>query len=148
MDSCPACGGVLGTHDRECPQCGVSVHDTTASFEPIAVERQDAAHDFEASEVPLLVVQKGTATGERFYLEGDTLSMGRDPECDIFLNDVTVSRRHAVIERSPDGVTVTDADSLNGTYVNGVLVDKAKLRSGDSLQVGRFRMVFLQGGGI
>jgi len=126
----------------------VSVHDTTASFEPVAAERQDAAHNFEVSGVPVLVVQKGTATGERFYLEGDTLSMGRDPECDIFLNDVTVSRRHAVIHRSPDGVTVTDADSLNGTYVNGVLVDKATLRSGDALQVGRFRMVFLQGGGI
>jgi pSer/pThr/pTyr-binding forkhead associated (FHA) protein len=126
----------------------VSAHDTTASFEPVAAERKDATHDFEASDVPVLVVQKGTATGERFYLEGEVLSMGRDPECDIFLNDVTVSRRHAVIHRSPDGVTVTDADSLNGTYVNGVLVDKAHLRSGDALQVGRFRMVFLQGGDI
>lgn len=147
MDSCPACGGVLGSHDRECPQCGVSVYETTASFEPVA-ERQDAAHDFEASDVPVLVVQKGTATGERFYLESAEILVGRDPESDIFLNDVTVSRHHAVIHRSPDGVTVTDADSLNGTYVNGVLVDKATLRSGDALQVGRFRMVFLQGGGI
>ena len=147
MDSCPACGGALGIHDQECPQCGVRAHETTASFEPVAAERHDAADDFVASEVPVLVVQKGTAIGERFYLDGAEFSMGRDPKSDIFLNDVTVSRRHAVVHRTPDGVTVTDAGSLNGTYVNGILVDKATLRSGDALQVGRFRMVFLQGGG-
>ena len=73
MDNCPACGGALGTHDRECPQCGVSIHDTTASFEPVATERQDTAGEFETCDVPVLVVQKGASTGERFYLDADEL---------------------------------------------------------------------------
>lgn len=95
----------------------------------------------------MLVVHKGAEVGERFYIDSDELSIGRDPGSDIFLNDVTVSRSHARLTRSPEGVTAEDAGSLNGTYVNGVLVDKALLRDGDALQIGRFRMIYLSGGG-
>jgi pSer/pThr/pTyr-binding forkhead associated (FHA) protein len=70
------------------------------------------------------------------------LSVGRDPSSDIFLNDMTVSRAHAVLDTSPDGVSVRDAGSLNGTYVNGACVDQAQLREGDVLQIGTFQMVF------
>ena len=96
----------------------------------------------------MLIVRKGPDVGETFYLDRPELTIGRDPACDIFLNDVTVSRRHSQAAASSGGeVTVEDTDSLNGTYVNGVCVDRAVLCSGDSLQVGRFQMVFLSGGG-
>ncbi|MCE5202991.1 MAG: FHA domain-containing protein [Actinomycetia bacterium] len=104
--------------------------------------------EFESSDVPMLVVRKGVEVGERFYLDQPVLTIGRDPESDIFLNDVTVSRAHAILDSSADGVTIEDVGSLNGTYVNGMRVDKASLRSGDTVQVGRFEMVFLEGGGV
>jgi pSer/pThr/pTyr-binding forkhead associated (FHA) protein len=85
--------------------------------------------------------------GERFYLDRPRLVVGRDPASDIFLNDITVSREHAVLDVHPAEVIVSDAGSLNGTYVNGVSVDRAVLRNGDQLQIGRFQMVFLSGGG-
>ena len=92
----------------------------------------------------LLVVKRGPNAGSRFLLDRDTTSAGRHPDSDIFLDDVTVSRRHAEIERLADGgYEVRDAGSLNGTYVNGERVEKARLRNGDEVQIGKFRMVFL-----
>jgi pSer/pThr/pTyr-binding forkhead associated (FHA) protein len=99
------------------------------------------------AEVPLLIVRKGPDVGETFYLDRPSLTVGRDPDSDIFLNDVTVSRRHAVLEVKGESVRVRDAGSLNGTYVNDALVTEAELRSGDAVQIGRFQMVFLAGGG-
>ena len=95
----------------------------------------------------MLIVAKGPEVGERFYLDRATLTIGRDPSCDIFLNDITVSRQHATLSRSDDEVAVEDAGSLNGTYVNGVSVSRVVLRPGDLLQVGRFQMAFVTGGG-
>lgn len=148
MANCPACGARHDEGARECPRCGARLHGATASFEPVHGETPAEAPILDGLTTPVLIVEKGAEVGERFYLEGDELSVGRDPESDIFLNDITVSRHHAVISTSPDGVSVEDAGSLNGTSVNGVCVDKARLRSGDVLQIGRFRMVFLQGGGV
>lgn len=147
MDRCPACDGIVSAEDRTCPQCGARLSQTTASFEPVAAERITAVPDGTGVEGPVLVVHKGVEVGERFYIDSDDLTVGRDPESDIFLNDVTVSRSHARLRRSPEGVTVEDAGSLNGTYVNGLLVDKALLHDGDALQIGRFRMIYLSGGG-
>lgn len=147
MDMCPACGANVDPTDRECPTCGVRLHGATASFEPVAAEMPVSQGDIGTSDVPVLVVRKGAEVGERFYLDQPRFTIGRDPGSDIFLNDVTVSREHAVLDVSADGVSVTDTGSLNGTYVNDVRVDKAHLRSGDALQVGRFQMVFLAGGG-
>lgn len=147
MDMCPACGAQVAPEDRECGTCGIRLHGATASFEPVAAEMPTPEGDLESSDVPVLVVRKGVEVGERFYLDQPTFTVGRDPESDIFLNDVTVSREHAVLETSPDGVTISDTGSLNGTYVNDIRVDKAHLRSGDAVQVGRFQMVFLAGGG-
>jgi pSer/pThr/pTyr-binding forkhead associated (FHA) protein len=84
--------------------------------------------------------------GERFYLERPEITIGRDPESDIFLNDVTVSRKHARLLVAEGVVTIEDAGSLNGTYINDLRVDTAVLGSGDAVQIGRFRMVFLPGG--
>jgi len=96
---------------------------------------------------PFLVVHKGPDVGERFFIDRPTLAIGRGPECDIFLNDFTVSRSHAVLEMAGTEVSVRDVGSLNGTYVNGVRVDKAQLSGGDVLQIGKFQMMFMNRGG-
>ena len=90
----------------------------------------------------LLVVLRGPNTGARFLLDDDEVLSGRHPESDIFLDDVTVSRRHAVFRRTSEGFVVRDVGSLNGTYVNRQLVDEVVLRTGDEVQIGKFRLVF------
>ena len=95
----------------------------------------------------LLVVKRGSNAGARFLLDQDTTTAGRHPEADIFLDDVTVSRRHAEFRRNESGYEVVDVGSLNGTYVNRTLVDgTAALRDGDEVQIGKFRMIFHTGG--
>ncbi len=99
------------------------------------------------AEGPALVVRKGAESGERFVIDRERLTVGRDPESDIFLNDVTVSRSHAVLKLTSEGVTIEDAGSLNGTYVNGIRVDSAPLAAGDIVQIGLFQMVYVPGSG-
>jgi pSer/pThr/pTyr-binding forkhead associated (FHA) protein len=90
----------------------------------------------------LLLALRGANAGARFLLDDAEVSVGRHPSSDIFLDDVTVSRRHAVFRRTEHGYAVTDIGSLNGTYVNGQLVDSYDLRTGDEVMVGKFRLVF------
>jgi pSer/pThr/pTyr-binding forkhead associated (FHA) protein len=90
----------------------------------------------------LLVVLRGPNTGARFLLDDDEVMSGRHPDSDIFLDDVTVSRKHAVFRRTPQGFVVRDVGSLNGTYVNRSLVDEKTLSTGDEVQIGKFRLVF------
>jgi pSer/pThr/pTyr-binding forkhead associated (FHA) protein len=90
----------------------------------------------------LLVVLRGPNTGARFLLDDDEVMSGRHPDSDIFLDDVTVSRKHAIFTRSGGTFTVRDVGSLNGTYVNRDLVDEAVLNTGDEVQIGKFRLVF------
>jgi pSer/pThr/pTyr-binding forkhead associated (FHA) protein len=90
----------------------------------------------------LLVVLRGPNTGARFLLDDDEVMSGRHPDSDIFLDDVTVSRKHAVFRRTPSGFVVRDVGSLNGTYVNRSLVDEKTLSTGDEVQIGKFRLVF------
>ena len=93
----------------------------------------------------LLVVTRGPNAGSRFMLDSDLTTAGRHPESDIFLDDVTVSRRHAEFYRHPRGFTVRDVGSLNGTYVNRERIEEADLNDGDEVQVGKFRLMFLAG---
>ena len=93
----------------------------------------------------LLVVKRGPNAGSRFLLDRDTTSAGRHPDSDIFLDDVTVSRRHAEFRRDGAEFVVVDVGSLNGTYVNREPVDTAVLANGDEVQIGKFRLVFLTG---
>ena len=93
----------------------------------------------------LLVVKRGPNAGSRFLLDRSTTSAGRHPDSDIFLDDVTVSRRHAEFRKDDDEFQVVDVGSLNGTYVNREPVDSAVLANGDEVQIGKFRLVFLTG---
>lgn len=93
----------------------------------------------------LLVVKRGPNAGSRFLLDQPTTSAGRHPDSDIFLDDVTVSRRHAEFRLGDNEFQVVDVGSLNGTYVNREPVDSAALSNGDEVQIGKFRLVFLSG---
>lgn len=93
----------------------------------------------------LLVVKRGPNAGSRFLLDQGTTSAGRHPDSDIFLDDVTVSRRHAEFRSDAGSFTVVDVGSLNGSYVNREPVDSASLSNGDEVQIGKFRLVFLTG---
>ncbi|OBJ74432.1 glycogen accumulation regulator GarA [Mycobacterium sp. 1274756.6] len=93
----------------------------------------------------LLVVKRGPNAGSRFLLDQQVTSSGRHPDSDIFLDDVTVSRRHAEFRLEGEEFQVVDVGSLNGTYVNREPVDSAVLSNGDEVQIGKFRLVFLTG---
>ncbi|MFX0539538.1 FHA domain-containing protein [Ornithinimicrobium sp. Y1847] len=93
----------------------------------------------------LLIVLRGPNTGARFLLDDDEVSSGRHPKSDIFLDDVTVSRRHALFSRSGEGYLVRDVGSLNGTYVNRQRIDETVLHPGDEVQIGKFRLVYYLG---
>lgn len=145
MTECPKCGVELSTEDATCPACGCDVAGATASFQPI--DAGEARIDEDVVEGPVLIVSKGPQLGERFFIEQPVLTVGRDPEADIFLNDMTVSRSHARFEVGDGGLCVTDLESLNGTYVNGTCVERAVLSSGDVVQIGTFQMVYYAGTG-
>jgi hypothetical protein len=93
----------------------------------------------------LLIVRRGPNAGARFLLDHDVTTSGRHPDSDIFLDDVTVSRRHAEFHRGQSGFTVRDVGSLNGTYVNRERVESATLSNSDEVQIGKFRLVFIAG---
>ena len=93
----------------------------------------------------LFVVNQGPKAGARYALDSDVVSVGRDPDSDIFLDDITVSRRHAEVARDGARYSIRDVGSLNGTYVNRQLVDEGELNEGDEVQVGKFKLVFVHG---
>ncbi len=105
---------------------------------PVDAAAVDALPDGHA----LLVVQRGPSAGSRFLLDTDVVGAGRHPDSEIFLDDVTVSRRHAEFRRTGQGFTVSDVGSLNGTYVNRDRIDSVTLNDGDEVQIGKYRLVF------
>jgi pSer/pThr/pTyr-binding forkhead associated (FHA) protein len=138
---CSSCGAVLEQGGDESP--------TTITF--LLVESSGEVAEEEVS-VPIeavpegvgvLVVKRGPNAGSRFVLEGDVTRVGRHPDSDIFLDDITVSRRHAEFLRRPEGYLVRDVGSLNGTYINRQRTEEGKLNNGDEVQIGKFRLVFL-----
>lgn len=90
----------------------------------------------------LLIVQRGPNTGARFLLDAERTTAGRHPQSDIFLDDVTVSRKHAEFLAVEGGFAVRDVGSLNGTYVNRERIDRAVLRAGDEVQIGKYRLTY------
>ena len=150
---CTHCGHPNRDDARFCAQCGRPLQgDPTLSLTPVEGEDEGQdefpfPHDELEEGQALLLVKRGPNAGSTFLLESDTTSVGRNTDSEVFLDDVTVSRAHAAIERRPDGsFFVRDAGSLNGTYVNGEQVEETKLASGDEVQIGRFKLVFFVAG--
>jgi FHA domain/zinc-ribbon domain len=152
---CRRCGHGNEAGAKFCSSCGAplssSEEETTASLSTIE-DRLELDEELGAmlAEIPagmgLVVVRRGPNAGSRFSLDRDTTTVGRHPDSDIFLDDITVSRRHAVIRHDGNGYEVSDAGSLNGTYVNHERVETAPLRHLDEVQVGRFVLTFIVGG--
>jgi hypothetical protein len=148
---CSQCGHTNPEDAHFCANCGNPLEeDTTVSFTPIDVEEDvgeeaGAPHpDLEAGQA-LLVVQRGPNAGSKFLIDKDLTTAGRHPESDIFLDDVTVSRRHVEFRRDDGKFFIRDVGSLNGTYVNRQRVEEAQLASGDELQIGKFKLTFYTG---
>ena len=131
----------------------VSSVETTSVFRAdLLKEMESGASDSSAPGVDglpegsaLLVVKRGPNAGSRFLLDQPTTTAGRHPDSDIFLDDVTVSRRHAEFRKNDDQFEVVDVGSLNGTYVNREPKNSSELSNGDEIQIGKFRLVFLNG---
>jgi pSer/pThr/pTyr-binding forkhead associated (FHA) protein len=126
------------------PGIGAPVEPLTDADPSLSAQDQ-ATVDALAHGTALLVVLRGPNTGARFLLDADQVSTGRHPESDIFLDDVTVSRTHATFRREGDDFIVHDVGSLNGTYVNRERIEEATLKTGDEVQIGKFRLVFYAG---
>lgn len=158
--TCEACGHENAVGSRFCSSCGTPLGDdaerTTITFSPAETDSADATEtavpevEVDLSDVPpgtgVLVVTRGEAAGTRILLDQPTTTAGRHPDSDIFLDDITVSRRHAEIIRAEDRYRVRDAGSLNGTYVNRERIEESVLEPGDVLQVGKYKLHFLVAG--
>jgi len=138
---CSSCGAVLS--DSSTDPTTVTLHPVDAQGESGEEELSVALPDQPAG-VGLLVVKRGPNAGARFVLDAPVTRVGRHPESDIFLDDVTVSRRHAEFTHDGRGRhRVRDVGSLNGTYVNRERIEEAVLQSGDEVQIGKFKLVYL-----
>ena len=153
---CNQCGHRNPPGSNFCSSCGAALNlteadDTTMTHVVTPVEEREPDEDLKVSPDDfrdggaLLVVRKGPNEGSKYMLDAEVTQAGRHPDSDIFLDDITVSRRHAEIVRRADGFHVVDVGSLNGTYVNRDRVEDAKLANGDELQIGKFKLVFFTG---
>lgn len=154
---CTNCGHKNPEGANFCSSCGAplvearSSDTTTITFMPGELE-SDLEEEIHISPQELeggrgvLIVKRGPNAGSKFFLDTDSVEIGRHPDSQIFLDDITVSRRHAEIKRGAGAFSLQDVGSLNGTYVNRERVETAELRSGDEIQVGKFKLVFLTGG--
>ena len=154
---CNQCGHRNPPGANFCSSCGAVLapagDDTTITFMPVEATGDVAEEELTVTldELPermgMLVVKRGPNAGSKFMLDADVIRAGRHPDSDIFLDDITVSRRHAEVLHTPDGgYRVRDVGSLNGTYLNRERIEDAPLDHGDELQVGKFKLVFFSGG--
>ncbi|MGH9276662.1 MAG: FHA domain-containing protein [Acidimicrobiales bacterium] len=153
---CNQCGHKNPPGSTFCSSCGAVVEpdngdDTTVTFKPVEgtgegpeEELSVSLGDFPAT-TAMVVVKRGPNAGSKFLLDADVIRAGRHPDSDIFLDDITVSRRHAEIARATAGFVVRDAGSLNGTYLNRERIEEALLSNGDELLIGKFKLVFFSG---
>ena len=144
---CPECGFQSPEAATYCSRCGAllvreSVGETTLSLRP---DDLDSVPTRDSIDGPALVVRSGGGrAGESFEAIGERAMIGRSPDCDIFLDDVTVSRRHAELVRESSVFTIRDLGSLNGTFVNRRRIESAVLEDDDEVQIGKYRMTFLR----
>jgi FHA domain/zinc-ribbon domain len=147
---CPECGFVNADGANYCQKCGAFLGeskkgdttevyqvDETGEIRPVDLE--EVTHEG----ATLVIRSGGGRSGEAFNVGGERLTIGRSPEAEIFLDDVTVSRNHALLVRRRDGLYIDDLGSLNGTYVNRRRIESHRLQNGDELQVGKYKLTYL-----
>lgn len=146
---CPECGFQNPEAANYCAKCGALLvldegAEQTMTYTPEDLAEATAASHEEPVEGPALVVRSGGGrAGEQFAVSRERTAIGRSPQCEVFLDDVTVSRRHAVLVRTGDEFTIQDQRSLNGTFLNRRRIESAQLEHGDELQIGKYRLTFL-----
>ncbi|MCL5292142.1 MAG: FHA domain-containing protein [Actinobacteria bacterium] len=145
---CRSCGAENERTALTCMECGELLdhrleNDRTMALPPVEVEEEVGPFEAIAQREPSLVVTKGPYVGQRFDLTKSEVTLGRDPGSDIFLDDITVSRKHAQILVEGAELLIEDVGSLNGTYVNNERVERRVLAEGDELQVGKYKLVFV-----
>jgi hypothetical protein len=151
---CHNCGHRNPEGVNYCSSCGTSLTtvspDTSVSVAPVDVGETPPAPPLGQVELPrgvgLLVIQRGNDEGVRVTLDHDVVTVGRNVDCDVFLDDVTVSRQHAEFVSDGAVTSVRDVGSLNGTFVNRSRIEAVELASGDVIQVGKFKLIYLRGG--
>lgn len=149
---CRECGHVNPGEANFCSSCGTGLpRDDITTDLPVVDLDGDQVDEIDRSgfgvHEGLFVVPHGPKAGARYALDSDIVSLGRHPKSDIFLDDITVSRRHAEVRREGARYWVSDVGSLNGTYVNRERADDRELAEGDELQIGKFKLVFVHGTG-
>ncbi|HKB19505.1 MAG TPA: FHA domain-containing protein [Gaiellaceae bacterium] len=146
---CPECGFQNPETSNYCAKCGALLvrdeggSDTTMSYTPEEGDDDGVLAEIKGEGPALVVRSGGGRAGEHFVLEKEETTVGRSPDCDVFLDDVTVSRRHAVVKRRDDGFFIEDRGSLNGTFLNRRRIESGRLEDGDELQIGKYRLTFL-----
>jgi hypothetical protein len=148
---CPECGFQNPEAANYCSKCGALLvkddrgAEATQSYTPEEIADDDGPLEEIAAEGPALVVRSGGGrAGEHFLPQGERTTIGRSPDCDIFLDDVTVSRKHAVLLDDDGAFSIEDLGSLNGTYVNRKRIESAaRLQTGDEVQIGKYRLSFI-----
>ena len=156
---CTKCGHYNPDNSIFCARCGARFDqdDTSHGDSTVGLPAVESEAEEEV-EVPLptepleegnalLVIKKGPDAGMSFTINRDLIVVGRHPESDIFLDDITVSRRHAEIRREGAAFELMDTGALNGTYLNRERIEASKLESGDEIQIGKFRLLFFAGTG-
>lgn len=159
--SCQQCGQEMSDLARFCSNCGAPLVDLSAEPEIQSTGNLDVPVSATgplgavgagsvgsvAAGTAMLIVRRGPSEGTSFVLDSDLVTVGRSDDADVVLDDVTVSRRHAQFIRDAEGWQCRDVGSLNGTYVNRERIDATALAGGDEVQIGKYRFVFLVGGG-
>ena len=150
---CPECGFANAEGANYCQKCGASLAgaarssgetteayqvDETGELRPVDLEHVSGEG------ATLAIRSGGGRTGEVFSVAGERMTIGRSPEAEVFLDDVTVSRNHALLVRRRDGLYIDDLGSLNGTYVNRRRIESHLLQNGDELQVGKYKLTYLE----
>jgi pSer/pThr/pTyr-binding forkhead associated (FHA) protein len=149
---CPECGFQNPESANYCARCGALLvregepDDRTQTFSAAELEEEgrDGLEEL-GVEGPTLVVRSGGGrSGEQFPLDRTQTTIGRTPDCDVFLDDVTVSRRHAIVTKGAGTFTIEDQGSLNGTFLNRHRIERAELGNGDEVQIGKYLLIFLE----
>ena len=147
---CPECGFQNPEAANYCSKCGTLLvreesGEATMALTPDQLDENGGDVAAAGISGPALVVRSGGGrAGETFHLDREQTTVGRSPDCDIFLDDVTVSRKHAVVKQGDAKLTIEDLGSLNGTFLNRRRIESGDLADADELQIGKYKLTFLQ----